>query len=143
MAQTYRTVTGYVAIARKLLADAVQPYRYDDNTLVLTLNQGLAEMGRIRPDIFLDLKYQAPLRKGDTDDGSPPLYGVSDIATNPDGSYNVAKGTLVPVPRRYQVPLDWWMAGWPQFFDVADTQDQRAQGFVAKFQSHLTTITAA
>jgi hypothetical protein len=108
----------------------------------MTLNQGLAEMGRIRPDIFLDLKYQGPLRKGDTDDGTPPIYDVSDISVT-GGVYDVAKGTLVPVPRKYQVPLDWWMAGWPQFFDVADTQDQRAQGFVAKFQSHLTTITAA
>jgi hypothetical protein len=130
-------------VARKVLADLVPPYRYDDNTLVLTLNQGLAEIGRIRPDIFLDLKYQAPLRKGDTDDGSPPIYTTGDIATNADGSYNPQKGTLVPVPRKYIVPLDWWMAGWPQFFDVADTQDQRAQGFLAKFQSHLTTITAA
>jgi hypothetical protein len=100
-------------------------------------------MGRIRPDIFLDLKYQRPLRKGDTDDGNPPQYGTADVATNPDGTYILGKGTLVPVPNKYMSALDWFVNGWAQFLDVTDTQDARAQGFMAKFQSHLTTLSAA
>ena len=55
--------------------------------LLIALNIGLGEMGRIRPDMFLDLKYQRPLRKGDTDDGTPPRYTSADVATNSDGSY--------------------------------------------------------
>jgi hypothetical protein len=39
--------------------------------------------------------------------------------------------------------LDWFVNGWSQFLDVTDTQDARAQGFMAKFQSHLTTLSAA
>jgi hypothetical protein len=139
----YRTVTDYMNVARLGLQDAVSPYRYPDTTLLLALNIGLGEMGRVRPDIFLDLKYQRPLRKGDTDDGNPPQYSVTDVATNSDGSYILGKGTLVPVPSKYMSALDWFVNGWSQFLDVTDTQDARAQGFMAKFQSHLTTLSAA
>jgi len=143
MAQRYRTVSEYLAIARLGLQDAVSPYRYPDTTLLGALNIGLSEMGRIRPDVFLDLKYQRPLRKGDTDDGSPPVYTPDDVVLNPDGTYSLGKGTLVPVPGKYVSSLDWFINGWSQFLDVTDTQDARAQGFMAKFQSHLTTLTAA
>jgi hypothetical protein len=143
MAQRYRTVTDYMAIARLGLQDAVSPYRYPDTTLLSALNIGLSEMGRIRADMFLDLKYQQPLRKGDTDDGNPPLYTTDDVALNTDGSYSLGKGTPVPVPNKYVSALDWFINGWSQFLDVTDTQDARAQGFMAKFQSHLTTLSAA
>jgi hypothetical protein len=143
MAQRYRTVTDYMAIARLGLQDAVSPYRYPDTTLLSALNIGMGEMSRVRPDVFLDLKYQQPLGRGDTDDGNPPLYTTADVATNPDGSYSLGKGTLVPVPSKYVSALDWFINGWAQFLDVTDTQDARAQGFLAKFQSHLTTLTAA
>jgi hypothetical protein len=143
MAQSYRTVAGYLVIARLNLQDAVAPYRYPDTTLLTALNIGLSEMGRIRPDILLDLKYQSPLRKGDTDDGNPQPYVLADVAINSDGSYDTAHGTLVPVPSKYASTLDWFINGWSQFLDVTDTQDQRAQGFIAKFQAHLTTLSAA
>jgi hypothetical protein len=143
MAQRYRTVTEYLAVARLGLQDAVSPYRYPDTTLLFALNIGLAEMSRLRADMFLDLKYQRPLRKGDIEDGLPPTYTPSDVATNSDGSYNISAGTLVPVPSKYMSTLDWFVNGWSQFLDVTDTQDARAQGFMAKFQSHLTTLSAA
>jgi hypothetical protein len=130
MAQYYRTVTDYINVARLNLQDAVSPYRYTDDNLLLALNIGLAEIGRIRPDMFLDLKYQRPLRKGDTDEGMPKPYATVDT-------------TLVPVPSKYMSALDWFINGWTQFLDVTDTQDQRAQAFIVKFQSHLTTLSAA
>jgi hypothetical protein len=141
--QRYRTVTDYLGVARLGLQDAVSPYRYPDTTLLIALNIGLGEMGRIRPDIFLDLKYQRPLRKGDTDDANPPQYTTADVATDTNGNYILGKGTLVPVPNKYMASLDWFVNGWAQFLDVTDTQDARAQGFMAKFQSHLTTLSAA
>jgi hypothetical protein len=143
MAQRYRTVTDYMAVARLVLQDAVSPYRYPDTTLLNALNIGLGEMGRIRSDLFLDLKYQQPLRKGDTDDGNPPLYTLADVVFNADGTYSLGKGTPVPVPTKYASALDWFINGWAQFLDVTDTQDARAQGFLQKFQTHLTTLTAA
>ena len=143
MAQRYRTVSDYLAIARLNLQDAVTPYRHDDNTILSALNIGMGEISRIRPDIFLDLKYQRPLRKGDIEDGNPQAYSPADIATNEDGSYNVASGTLVPVPSKYAATLDWFINGWAQFLDVTATQDQRSQVFIMKFRIHLTTLSAA
>jgi hypothetical protein len=143
MAQVYYTATSYAAATRSLLQDFIAPYRYSDSDVVSALNRALDAMGRLRPDIFLDLKYQQPLRRGDTDDGNPGVYSLSDIFTNPDGSYDTTQGTLVPVPNRYRDALEWFMAGWLQLYDVADAQDQRAAAFLTKFQQHLLQLSAA
>jgi hypothetical protein len=141
VAQHYRTASSYVSLARLTLQDEIIPYRYPDQTLVDGLNLALDELTRIRPDMYLDLKYQHPLVKGDIDDGEPGYYALSDIVANGDGTYGPG-GTLVPVPSKYTQAIDWFIAGWVQFLDVTDTQDQRAQGFLQKFQTHLTTLTA-
>ena len=145
MAQFYSTVTGYVWQARNQLQDMVgPPYRYTDDQIVGSLNHALAEMGRIRPDIFLDLKYQRPLRKGDLDEGMPNLYNTNDIAFLPDGvTYDTGNGTKVPVPVKYISPVQWFVSGYLQLYDVADTQDARGQAFITKFQTQLLTLTAA
>jgi hypothetical protein len=143
VAQFYYTATAYVNTARTVLQDLVAPYRYPDNEITDALNIAMAELGRIRPDILLDLKYQHPLTKGDIGDGVPGPYTTSDIVVNPDGTYNVSKGTLVPVPVKYYQTVNWFVTGWLQMYDVADTQDARAQGFMAKFQQHLLMLNAA
>jgi hypothetical protein len=141
--QTYLTATQYVATARLLLQDNVTPYRYPDTTLVTALNVALDELGRLRPDIWLDLKYHNPILKGDIRDGVPMPYTTNDISVDSSGNYNVTQGTVIPVPNKYRVVVDWFVSGWAQILDVADTQDQRAQAFMAKFQQHLTTLNAA
>jgi hypothetical protein len=141
MAQRYNSVADYVSAARLVLQDMVAPYRYPDSDVVGALNIALVEMGRLRPDMFLDLKYQSPLRKGDIDDGFPPAYSLTDIVANPDGSYSST--AMVPVPAKYAHAVNWFVSGWLQFLDVTDTQDQRAQGFIQKFQMHLTTLSGA
>lgn len=143
MPQTYPTATQYVATARLLLQDAIAPYRYPDQIILTALNVAMDELGRLRPDILLDLKYQQPLGKGDTGDGVPSPYTVSDLSVNPDGTYNITLGTPVPVPNKYRSAVDWFVTGWTQFLDVTDTQDQRAQAFITKFQSHLIALNAA
>jgi hypothetical protein len=144
MAQAYITVTSYLVSSRNRLQDLISPYRYTDGQIVSALDTALAEMGRIRPDIFLDLKYQHPLRKGDLNDGMPGGYGLADVAFQPDGiTYNPGGGTIVPVPVKYITPIHWFMDGWLQFQDVTDTQDARAQGFMQKFQTQLMTLSAA
>ena len=143
MAQTYVDVTHYVYIARLELQDLVAPYRYADTTVVRALNRGLSELSRLRPDILLDLKYQHPLLKGDIGDGIPAGYSVADIGFDSAGNYVEGKGTMVPVPSKYVSVLEWFMPGWLQFLDVTDTQDARAQGFMAKFQQHLIMLNAA
>lgn len=143
MAQTYVDVTHYVYMARLDLQDMILPYRYADTTVVRALNRGIAELSRLRPDILLDLKYQSPLVKGDIGDGIPSQYSISDIGFDDAGNYVEGAGTFVPIPSKYISALEWFMPGWLQFFDVTDTQDQRAQGFLAKFQQHLITLNAA
>lgn len=144
MAQYYPTVSAYVWTARNQLQDLVgPPYRYADDQIVDALNHALNEMGRIRPDIFLDLKYQNRLIKGDIGEGLPGPYTIADIAVGDDGSYDITEGTQVPVPSKYVSPVNWYVAGWLQLYDVADTTDARAQAMLAKFQQQLMSLTAA
>lgn len=139
MAQIYNTVTSYVSSIRNRLQDLIgPPYRYSDEQIVDALNIALEETQRIRPDIFLDLKYQGPLSTGDLDDGFIPLYyTTADIRINSDGSYDVKNGTVVPIPSKYNDPIIWYMGGHLQFFDVEDTQDQRAVAFKTVFMQRL------
>lgn len=143
MAQYYPDVTHYVIVARLELQDGVEPYRYTDDTLVRALNHGMGVLERIRPDILLDLKYQRPLTKGDLGDGIPSFYTTSDISIDSSGNYQEGQGTLVPIPNKYAVTLEYFINGWVQLLDVTDTQDQRAQGFLMKFQSHLLSLAGA
>ena len=131
MTQMYFKVSDYVSATRTALQDVIgPPYRYTDDNIVNALNSAMFEVSRIRPDIFLDLKYQQPLQQGDIDEGAPPLF----ISTR--------MSAMVPVPGKYRLPIQWYMEGILQFLDMADTQDGRAQAFVQKFQTQLTSLTA-
>jgi hypothetical protein len=125
--QAYFQVTDYLSQTRISLQDDILPYRYTDDQIVDALNHALFEIQRIRPDVFLDLKYQQQVISGDLDDGSPPVY----TATSTD---------YVPVPAKYFMPIRWYMSGLLQMDDVADTQDQRAQAFISKFSQHLLAL---
>lgn len=127
----YQPVSAYLTAVRSSLQDMVAPYRYADTDLYVALNTILGEVSRVRPDLYLDLKYVRPLQKGDLGDGIPPQY------VSPDDD-----DTMVPVPSKYFNPVIWGMSGWLQLYDVADTQDQRAGAFLAKFSSHFLTLTA-
>lgn len=131
MAMYYQPVSTYVTALRSSLQDLVAPYRYADTDIYFALNTILGEISRVRPDLFLDLKYMNPLGKGDLGDGLPPLY----VSPTDDG-------TLVPVPSKYFNPVIWGMSGWLQLYDVTDTQDQRAGAFLQKFASHFLTLAA-
>ena len=134
MAQHYLSVADVVRIARDQLQDLIgPPYRYEDQQVIDALNTGISEMGRIRPDIFIDLKYQRPLRKGDINEGVPTPFTVDDITA----------ATLVPVPSKVLTPLQWYINGWLQLTDNNDTTDQRAQAFLVKFNTELLGLTAA
>jgi hypothetical protein len=139
VAQLYSTVTAYVASARNRMQDKVFPYRYDDGQIVDALNVALQETQRVRPDIFLDLKYQQKLQPNDLDDGFiAGYYSISDIAYDTGGNYVTSDGTLVPIPSAYNDPIIWYMGAHLQLLDVDDTQDQRGVAFMTKFMQRLT-----
>lgn len=129
MASSYLQSGYYYQALRLLLQDLVEPYRYDDTTLTFCLNSGIREFTRLRPDIFLDPKYQQPLRKGDLGKGS------EGVKFDP-----LKLNTVIPVPEQYQQALLLYANGLAQFLDVADTQDQRAAAFLQKAQTILLTV---
>lgn len=139
MAQLYNTVTAYVVSARNRMQDRVEPYRYSDWQIVDALNVALQETQRVRPDIFLDLKYQQKLQPNDLDDGFlSGYYNTSDIAFDTGGDYDVTDGALVPIPSAYNDPIIWYIGAHLQFLDIDDTQDQRGIAFLTKFIQRLT-----
>jgi hypothetical protein len=125
----YSPGSWYYGRLRLLLQDLVEPYRYPDDTLTFCLNSGIREFTRLRPDIFLDPKYQQPLRKGDLGKGSEGV-GFSGPTSN----------LIIPVPESYIQALLLYANGLAQFLDVADTQDQRAAAFLQKAQTILLTV---
>lgn len=131
----YHPVSDYMASARSLLQDMVAPDRYADTDIVNALNNAMAELSRIRPDIFLDLKYQNPLLQGDIRDGTPQLYQA--VASG----QSLGPAEVVAIPSAYYMPVIWHMVGFLQLYDVTDTQDQRGAGFMERAKNMFTTIT--
>jgi hypothetical protein len=137
--QIYNTVTAYVYSARNRMQDRVAPYRYTDDQIVDALNVALQETQRIRPDIFLDLKYQQKIKPNDLDDGFiSTYYSTSDIVIDGNGNYIPSEGALVPIPSAYNDPIIWYMGAHLQFLDTDDTEDQRGVAFLTKFAQRMT-----
>lgn len=146
MPQLYSTVGAYVYSTRVRLQDMIYPYRYSDNSVVAALNSALFDVQRLRPDIFLDLKYQRPLKKGDIGDGSiSNFYSLNDVVYQPPPNQYLpdpTQGSYVSIPSKFSEPIIWYMAGQLQLFDVNDATDQRAQAFLQKFQTELLSVAA-
>jgi hypothetical protein len=144
MAQIYSTVGAYLYATRVRLQDLVFPYRYSDPQVIASFNSAISDAQRMRPDMFLDLKYQQPLIKGDIGDGFPDAYyTLNDLVyvDPPDNTtVNPLLGTYTPIPSKYNDAIVWYMSGHLQLYDVNDTQDQRAQAFLTKFQQQLLSV---
>lgn len=124
----YRQVSDYITAVRNLLQDKVSPFRYTDQDCVDALNDCMGEISRIRPDIFLDLKYQNTLGNGDIRDGVPQLY----LAT--------AQTETVAVPSNYYMAVIWHMTGFLQLYDVSDTQDTRGAAFIERAKTMFLSL---
>lgn len=109
------TVADYVAQARILLQDVIEPYRYSDGELVGALSMGVFEARRIRPDLFLKRFDSLP-------------------SFNP-----AAMGDEVKIDPQYRVAFLYYVVGHAQLRDEEDTQDARAVGFLNKFAAQLAT----
>jgi hypothetical protein len=135
----------YYNRVRSLLQDLVPPFRYSDQTVMDALNSAIGEISRVRPDVFLDLKYQRPLpKKGSLDDGIPGLYTVSGITPITPGNTTPSNSSspIVSIPGSLFMPTLWYMSSYCQFIDVDDTQDVRAQSFSQKFIGSLIQLAA-
>ena len=110
-------IQDYINAARIQLQDKLEPFRYEDDTLVMALDIAFDEAYRIRPDMFVK-------------EPDPNLIGAP------------LDTTVVPAPRGYQMSFVYYMCGWATLSDQEDTQDARAGVFLNKFVSQL-SITAS
>jgi hypothetical protein len=110
------TVADYIAKARTLLQDVVEPYRYGDADLVESLNEGILESRRLRPDMWIGMPRGASL----------PSYS------------STAQSTAVAIDPQFRMAFVYWITGQAQLTDQEDNQDQRALAFIGKFNTALT-----
>jgi hypothetical protein len=113
---TLRTLGSVLLQVRVLLQDtdfASGPPRYSTPSLVAALNQGLVEMFRIRPDIFLENNFKVP-----------------------QFTSTLLNDSLV-IEQQFIPALVYYTVGLAQLRDDEATQDARASAFLAKFSSML------
>jgi hypothetical protein len=111
------TVADYISNARVLLQDTVATYRYSDAELVGSLNLGLLEMRRLRPELMRS-------------------YFRTSIPT----FSSTTTGASVPLDPQYRVALLYYICGNAQLRDDENTQDARATVFLNKFVAQMLTI---
>lgn len=110
------TVQDYIDEARRLLQDAVAPYRYPDDDLLEALNIGLMETFRLRSDLFL------------------PSFVIP--------SLTAVDTTPVTFDRMYRSALVYYIVGRAQLRDDEQTQDARAASLLTKFVAQLLQVGA-
>jgi hypothetical protein len=119
LTQDISLINGLLSQVRTLLQDTDDSsggYRYSDDSLVTNLNQGLLEMYRIRPDIFLDQQFVVP------------QYTVGQV------------GDVLPIEPQFIPALVYYIVGLAQMRDDEPTQDARASSFLGKFTSMLIAV---
>lgn len=114
------TVADYIADARVLLQDTVEPYRYPSAELVGNINLGLLEIRRMRPDLMAG-----------TFRSSIPRYTTTNAST-----------TNVALDVQYRVALLYYVCGHAQLRDDESTQDARSLAFINKFTAQMLTLGA-
>jgi hypothetical protein len=113
---TLETVQDYVTDIRTLLQDVVQPYRYDDPSLLTAFNVALLEGRRVRPDLFV----------------------YSHHSKVP--SFKTVDNTEVNIEPMFRLAFVFAGASHAIMRDQEDVQDQRATSFNAMFTEMLTGI---
>jgi hypothetical protein len=118
--QTFNTMGDIFDQIRTLLQDtdnsSSSGYRYSDDSIMMSLNMGLWEMYRIRPDIFLEKNFVVP--QFDTGNLDAPW----------------------PVETQWVPIIVYYVVGMVQLRDDEPTQDQRASAFLGKFTSMLAAV---
>jgi len=115
--QTTSTVGEILRQVRVLLQDTdTDHYRYPNEDLIANLNQGLTEMFRIRPDLFVATNFIIPRY----------AFNLLDVP--------------VAVEEQYVPSLIYYVVGLTQARDDENTQDQRASAFLQTFRQSLSPV---
>lgn len=115
MQTTLDTITDYITDARTLLQDEIQPYRYDDASLVTALNVTLLEGRRLRADLFVFCRENGGM--------------VPHFASN--------SGQPVPMEPPFRLAFLHGMVGHALERDQEDIQDARAATYLKIFNDIL------
>jgi hypothetical protein len=113
---TLDTVSDYLSDARILLQDIIEPFRYDDASLLTALNVALLEGRRLRADLFVF---------NDRDGGIVPHYSVND-------------NSVVPIEQQFRLAFLHGVVGHAIERDQEDLQDERAVWFLNVMANILT-----
>lgn len=113
---TLETVQDYVTDIRTLLQDVIQPYRYDDTSLLTSLNVTMLEARRIRPDLFVYTHHE-----------KVPSFSTVDT-------------TPVNIEPPFRLALVFGGASHALARDQEDVQDARASSFMDTFREMLTGV---
>jgi hypothetical protein len=116
----FGTVGNIVGQIRTLLQDTDITggvFRYSTDGIIQNINQGLLELYRLRPDVFLELDFQVPIFPTNTLDSMWPL-----------------EDQWIP-------PIVYFAAGLTQMRDEEGTQDNRANLFMSRFTSSVMSVT--
>jgi len=118
--QQLRTMGDILAQIRILLQDtdntATSGYRYSTDSIVLCFNQGIVDLYRMRPDIFLALNFVIP------------VYSANDLAA------------VISIEMQYISPLIYYTVGLVQARDDEQTQDARAAAFMQTFKGAVLSV---
>ena len=91
-------------------------YRYTTESILLCLNQGMIDLYRMRPDIFVTLKFIIP------------VYNSNQL------------DVVIGIEMQYISPLVFYVVGLVQARDDEQTQDQRAAQFLQTFKGAVLTV---
>jgi hypothetical protein len=112
---TLNTVAKYIADARVLLQDTIEPYRYDDPSLLTALNVALLEARRIKADLFVF---------------NLEVDGQTQAFTEVDDTY-------VAIEPQFRLAILHGICGHALERDQEDVQDIRATTFLGLFNAGL------
>ena len=110
------SVMDYINDARTILLDTTVPPRYSDDDMLVALNVTLLEARRLRPDLFVFKHF------------------------NRVPAYSAVSGDPVPIEPQFRLPMVYGIVAHAMLRDEEDVPIDRANSFLAKFQSMLTGI---
>lgn len=110
------TVEDYIEDTRTLLLDRMEPYRYNDPSLLVAFNTALLEGRRLRADLFVH------------------KYG------NDVPHFDAVDGEEVPIEPQFRLAFVYGTVAHALARDTEDVQDERSNTFMNIFQSILTGV---
>jgi hypothetical protein len=112
---TLNTVADYIADVRVLLQDTVQPYRYDDPSLLTAFNVTMLEARRIKADLF--------------------VYNIDVLGQTQ--AFTAVDDTYVAIEPQFRLAIEHGICGHALERDQEDVQDIRASSFLGMFTNGL------